>query len=190
MLKTKRLILRHWEESDAESLYEYAKDPEVGPVAGWKPHGSIEESRDIIKTVLNGPEAYAVCLKEDNKAIGAIELMLGGSSVNSIRNDDECELGFWIGKPFWGRGLIPEAADELLRRAFEDLGMNKVWCAYFDGNSKSRRAQEKIGFVYQCTKEGVEVPAMNEKRTEHMNCITKKQWEENKNNKQKGDNNE
>ena len=49
MLETKRLILRRWEESDAESLYEYAKDPDVGPIAGWPPHQSIEESKEIIK---------------------------------------------------------------------------------------------------------------------------------------------
>ena len=179
MLTTKRLILRRWEESDAESLYEYAKDPDVGPIAGWQPHKSAKESRNIIKTVLSDPEAYAVCLKEDNKVIGAIELMLGGSSVNSVKSDDECELGFWLGKPFWGQGLIPEATRVMLRHAFEDLGMNKVWCGYYDGNSKSKRAQEKIGFVYQYTKENIEVPMMNEIRTEHINCITKEEWEKN-----------
>ena len=176
MLKTERLILRRWKESDAESLYEYAKDSSIGPAAGWQPHRSVEESRRIIKNVLNGKEAYAVCLKEDNKAIGAIELMLKGSLANPLKNDDECELGFWIGKPFWGQGLIPEAAREMLRRAFEDLGMNKVWCGYYDGNGKSKRAQEKIGFTYQFSKENVNVPAMNETRTEHISCITKEEW--------------
>lgn len=174
---TKRLILRRWEESDAEDLYEYAKDPDVGPIAGWQPHKSVEESRNIIKNVLSGPEAYAVCLKEDNRAIGAIELMLSGSSVNHLASADECELGYWIGKPFWGQGLIPEAALELLRRAFEDLGMNTVWCGYFDGNYKSKRVQEKCGFKYQYTKENVDVPSMKEKRTEHINRMTKEEWE-------------
>ena len=48
-LETERLILRRWEDSDAESLYDYAKDPEVGPIAGWPPHQSIEESRGVIR---------------------------------------------------------------------------------------------------------------------------------------------
>ena len=52
MLETNRLILRHWVESDAESLYEYAKDPEVGPIAGWSPHKDINESLSVIKNVL------------------------------------------------------------------------------------------------------------------------------------------
>ena len=68
MLETKRLILRSWEDGDAEDLYEYAKNPDVGPIAGWPAHQSPEESRDVIKNVLNGREAYAVCLKTDGKA--------------------------------------------------------------------------------------------------------------------------
>ena len=78
MLETKRLILRRWDESDAEDLYKYASDPDVDPIAGWPAHQSIEESLDVIKNVFNGKEAYAVCLKEDGKAIASIELKLNG----------------------------------------------------------------------------------------------------------------
>jgi len=78
-LETERLILRPWLSSDAESLYKYAKDPEVGPIAGWPPHTSVENSREIIKNVLSADETYAVCLKEDNKAIGSIGLMIGNA---------------------------------------------------------------------------------------------------------------
>ena len=70
VLNTKRLILRPWNKSDAESLYEYAKDDRVGPIAGWPVHTSVENSREIIKSVLSAPETYAVCLKDDNRAIG------------------------------------------------------------------------------------------------------------------------
>ena len=52
MLETERLILRKWTEEDAESLFEYAKDPEIGPAAGWPPHKSVEESRAVIKMYL------------------------------------------------------------------------------------------------------------------------------------------
>ena len=68
MIETERLILRPWNETDAESLYEYAKDDRVGPIAGWPPHTSVENSREVIKTVLSAPETYAVCLKENNKS--------------------------------------------------------------------------------------------------------------------------
>ena len=175
MLETERLILRRFEESDAENLYKYASDPDIGPIAGWPPHKSADDSKNIIKTVLCGAEAYAVCLKSNNKAIGAIELRLNGHTDMTER-DDECELGYWIGKPFWGQGLIPEAARELLRHAFEDINMNKVWCGYYDGNIKSKRAQEKIGFKYQWTTKNIDVPLMKEKRTGHVSCITKEEW--------------
>ena len=78
MLETKRLRLRKWTEADAADLFEYAKDPDVGPIAGWPPHRSIEESLDVIKNVLDGAECFAICEKENGKAIGAIELKLNG----------------------------------------------------------------------------------------------------------------
>ena len=176
MLETKRLILRSWEDGDAEDLYEYAKNPDVGPIAGWPAHQSPEESRDVIKNVLNGREAYAVCLKTDGKAIGAIELKLNGHTDLTER-DDESELGYWLGKPFWGQGIMPEAAEEMLRHAFEDLGMTKVWVGYYEGNAKSKRVQEKLGFRYQWKSEGVDVPLMHEKRTGHVSSLTKDQWQ-------------
>ncbi len=175
LLYTERLILRRWEESDAEQLFKYAQDPDIGPIAGWPPHESIDQSRFVIANVLNGREAYAICLKEDNKAIGAIELRLNGSS-SLCSGDDECELGFWLGKPFWGKGIMPEAAHELIRHGFEDLGMNRIWCGYYEGNAKSMRAQKKIGFKFFRRDENVDVPLMNEKRVNIVNIMTKEDW--------------
>ena len=176
MLKTNRLILRPWEDGDAESLYAYAKDPDVGPIAGWPAHQSIEESRNVIKNVFTGREAYAICLKADGKAIGAIELKLNGHTDMTER-DDECEMGYWLGKPFWGQGIMPEAAREMLRHAFEDIGMTKVWAGYYEGNAKSKRVQEKVGFRFQWKSEGVDVPLMHETRTGYVSSITRDQWQ-------------
>lgn len=176
MLETERLILRHWEDCDAESLYQYARDPDVGPAAGWPAHQSAEESLEVIRQVLCGREAYAVCLKNEGKAVGAIELKLNGHTDLTER-DDECELGYWLGKPLWGQGLIPEAVKEILRHAFEDLGMTKVWAGYYDGNIKSKRVQEKCGFRYQWKTEGVDVPLMHEKRTGYVSSISRDQWQ-------------
>ncbi|MBQ6366215.1 MAG: GNAT family N-acetyltransferase [Oscillospiraceae bacterium] len=175
-LETERLILRRWEESDAEALYEVAKDPDVGPIAGWPPHQSVAESKQVIRDVFSGKEAYAVCRKTDGRAIGAVELKLNGHTDMTARSD-ECELGYWLGKPFWGQGIIPEAAREMLRHAFEELGMTKVWCGYYEGNTKSKRVQEKLGFRYQWRSEGVDVPLLAEKRTGHVSSLTKAQWQ-------------
>ena len=176
ILTTERLTLRPWKETDAESLYEYAKDPEVGPIAGWPPHKSVEESLEVIRNVFTGAECYAICEKGKDKAIGAVELKLNGHTDMTER-DDECELGYWLGKPFWGRGYMPEAAGELLRRGFEDLGMTTIWCGYYDGNLKSRTVQYKLGFHYHHTCDEVEVPLMNEVRVGHTNYMTKELWD-------------
>jgi RimJ/RimL family protein N-acetyltransferase len=173
ILQTKRLILRPWREEDAEALYTYARDPEVGPPAGWLPHTSIENSREIIRTVLSAPETYAVCLKENGRPIGSV----GFHRNDLAEDDDEYELGYWIGKPFWGQGLIPEASREMLRYAFEDLGMSRIWCGHYDGNVKSRRVQEKLGFVYHHTTEGIEVSLLGEIRIGHVMLMTRDVWE-------------
>ena len=173
ILETTRLILRPWSEDDAEELYKYASDPEVGPHAGWPSHTSVDNSREIIRRVLSAPETFAVCLKENGNPIGSIGLYRN----DLAEQDDEYELGYWIGKPFWGLRLIPEASREMLRYAFEDLGMNRIWCGYYDGNEKSRRVQEKLGFVYQRKTEGIEVPLLGEIRTGHSNLMTKERWQ-------------
>lgn len=174
-IETERLRLRPWREEDAKTLYEYAKDPEVGPAAGWPVHTSEENSREIIKHVLSAPETYAVCLKEEDIAIGSIGLKLG-DATDMTQRSDECELGYWLGKPFWGKGIIPEAAMALLDYGFTQLGMRAIWCGYYDGNEKSRRAMEKCGFVYHHTTENVDVPLLGETRTGHATLLTHDRW--------------
>ena len=78
-----------------------------GPIAGWPAHRSKEESLNTIRHVLNGKECYAICERGSNNPIGSIELKLNGHTDMTDR-DDECELGYWLGKPFWGRGYMPE----------------------------------------------------------------------------------
>lgn len=176
IFETERLILRPWQEDDAESLYEYAKDPRVGPMAGWPVHTSVENSRDIIKSVLSADETYAVCLKEDNRAIGSIGLIPPTQSHTNAA-EDEIEIGYWIGVPFWGKGLIPEAVRRLQEHAFVDLNCSAMWCGYYDGNEKSRRCQEKCGFVYHHTEENKPCTLMGDIRTEHFTRLTRDEWQ-------------
>lgn len=176
-METERLLLRKWCPADADSLYEYARDVAVGPIAGWRPHKSRGESLAVIRNILCGAECYAVCDKRSGRAIGSVELMLNGHT-GKTEGARECELGYWLGKPFWGRGYMTEAARELLRRAFEELGMEKVICGYYEGNERSRRVQEKLGFVYHYTSENSSVPLLNEIRVEYVNVLTKERWTE------------
>ena len=182
-LQTERLTLRAWKESDAEALYKYAKNPNVGPIAGWQPHTSVENSREIIKTVLSTPETYAVVLRETDEVIGSVGIMTSKSEIHSAEmTENECEIGYWIGEPFWGQGLIPEVVHELLRYIFDNLRLTAVWCGYYDGNEKSKRVQEKCGFIYHHTEYNKPVPLMNDFRTEHFTKISFENWKNKKDN--------
>ena len=175
IFETERLSLRPWEETDADNLYEYAKDPAVGPISGWHVHTSVENSLEIIRNVLSTPETYAVCLKTDSKAVGSIGLFNPMQS-HTKAEPTEMEIGYWIGVPYWGRGLNPEAVKRLLKHAFNDLGCTAMWCGYYDGNIKSKRAQEKCGFVYHHTEEDKPCLLMGDVRMEHFTYLTKDQW--------------
>ena len=90
--------------------------------------------------------------------------------------DTEGEIGYWIGVPYWGQGLIPEAVKKLIEYGFEELKLDKIWCGYFDGNEKSKRVQIKCGFRYHHTQENVPCAIAGLLRTEQISCITKEQW--------------
>lgn len=172
MIETDRLILRPWHESDAEALYKYASDPDIGPVAGWPSHTSIEDSLEVIRTVFASPETYAVVLKATGEPIGCCGIMVTDSLHSDAMKQGEAEIGYWIGKPYWGQGLIPEAVKALLSRCFNELGLHSVWCAYYDGNIKSKRVCEKSGFRYHHTVSDTLSP-LGDKRTEHFYKMTK-----------------
>ena len=167
-METKRCLLRHWKVEDALRLYDLAKDPDIGPRAGWPPHQSVEESKEIIKNVFNFPETYAIVLKETNEIIGCISLMFQ-EQTNIELHDKEAELGYWIGKAFWGQGIVPEVAKVLLNHGFHHLGLTRIYCGYYKGNEQSHRVQEKLGFRYQYTVKDKMV--LGTKREEIINVL-------------------
>ena len=173
-LKTARLVLRPWQEEDAERLYWYARDPRVGPAAGWPPHTSVDNSLEIIRGVLSAPETYAVTIRETGEPVGSAGIMFTGG--HTAMTETEAEIGYWIGVPFWGQGYIPEAVRFLLRRCFES-GAERVWCSHFEGNDKSRRVIEKCGFQYRCTQDW-DVPAFNEVRKALYYSVSREDWSE------------
>lgn len=169
ILTTKRLILRPWEDGDAADLYQYAKDERVGPMAGWAPHKDEEDSLMIIRTVLSQPETYAVVPKETGRPVGSV-------GIHQKSGEKEAEIGCWIGVPYWGQGLIPEAVRRLVRRCFEELHCETVWYKYYDGNEKSRRVQEKCGFSYHHI-EKQKLTLLGDRRDTHVCCLTRQAYE-------------
>ena len=175
MLNTERLVLRRWHADDAPNLFKYASDERVGPIAGWPTHVSEECSRQVIENVFSRPEVYAVCLKENNISLGMVGLLIGKDSNFEIL-DNEAEVAYWIGVPFWGQGIIPEAVKKLMRHAFQTLGVRALWCGYFANNDKSFKAQEKCGFIHHHTEENKFNQFLGDYRTEHISRITREEW--------------
>lgn len=172
--QTERLLLRPWRDADAETLYQYAKDPEVGPRAGWKAHESVAESLQIIRTVLSEPETYAVC--KDGEPIGSIGLFPTDQKALPM-SEPELEIGYWIARPFWGQGLIPEAVRCLQEYVFRTLDKPVLWCACHDGNENSARVQRICGFRYHHTEKDRPNPALGDLRTTHFSRLTREEWE-------------
>ena len=102
--------------------------------------------------------------------------MIIGEKSSLHLSPEEAEIGYWIGVPYWGLGLIPEAVRELIRHGFEDLNLHSLWCAYFEGNDKSRRVQEKCGFQYHHTEHDQLYPLIDAVKTIHVTSLTKEQW--------------
>lgn len=176
MIETERLILRPWTEADAEVMYKYASDPDIGPIAGWAPHTSVENSREIIRTVFAVPETYAVVLKATGEPVGSIGIMFDDGLHSADMGSGEAEIGYWIGKPYWGQRLIPEAVRAILARCFNELNLNAVWCGYYEGNTKSKNVCEKSRFKYHHTNKDVVSP-LGDKRTEHFYVMTREDYD-------------
>jgi len=139
------LLLRPWKEDDAEALYKYASDPEVGPRAGWPPHKSVEESREIIRTIFSSDHNWAVELKETGEPIGCIGYFVHGESNINIGEND-AEVGYWIARPYWNKGICSEALQKLVDFCFNEKGFQTLWSDYFPENPASGRVMEKCGF--------------------------------------------
>jgi len=147
VFETKRLLLRPWSMEDVQSLYELAKDPHVGPPCGWNPHGDMEESRNVLEDILMNDYTFALVLKETDEIVGDISLMPYCES-RFPENENQGEIGFWLGYPYWGNGYIPEACRRIIQYGFEDLNLERIWCAHNMDNHNSKRVQEKSGFVF------------------------------------------
>ena len=145
-METDRILLRPWRESDAGTLFKYASDPEVGPRAGWPPHKSEEESLNVIRTVFSGEGMWAVVLKETKEPIGCVGY-LPASHSNLAIEEDQCEVGYWIARPYWNEGICTEALRLVIDHCFNVKGFKMLWGDYFPENPASGRVMEKCGFV-------------------------------------------
>ena len=146
-METNRIILRPWRDSDAETLFKWASDPDVGPRAGWAPHQSVEESLEIIRTVFNDAlHTWAIVLKESDEAIGAMGY--GPSCECDLpAREGEPLIGYWVAKPYWNQGICTEALRLMLDHIRQTTDIKSLISGHFVDNPASGRVMEKCGFV-------------------------------------------
>ncbi|MGM9760485.1 MAG: GNAT family N-acetyltransferase [Parabacteroides sp.] len=154
-METARIELRRWRESDAEALFKYASDPDVGPRAGWPVHQSVEQSREVIRQIFLNDTTWAIVLKTTHEPIGCIGYFTQATSNIPIGKQD-CEVGYWVGKPYWNQGICTEALQLLLDYCIHVQHFREIWSDYFIGNPASGRVLEKCGFqdtgnLYRCS---------------------------------------
>lgn len=178
VLYTERLILRPWRQDDLEDFYEYASVDGVGQMAGWLPHKNIDESKMILDDFIKGKKIFA--LEYEGKAIGSLGIEEYNEEKFPELKDKKCrEIGYVLAKPYWGRGLMPEAVNRVIDYLFEEAGLDMILCGHFLSNSQSQRVQEKCGFRHYAY--GKYETRFNTIEDDETNIITRKDWLDRKN---------
>ena len=144
-LETKRLILRELSMEDLASFNRYAKKPNIGPMAGWAPHQSVDESRAILHMMIKENEVWGISVKPLPILVGTIGLHVRNFH-NAVLNQKE--VGYVIDDVYWGQGYMVEAVEAVLHYAFIELELTKVLCGHAKDNLQSKRVIEKCGFTH------------------------------------------
>lgn len=152
-LTTERLTLRAWriDEHDAQALFAYAKNPEIGPRAGWQPHKNLEESRETLEHLFQTPTTWAIVMRDDESdtPIGCVALKPVDDFLikhaGEQAGENAFELGYTLAEEYWGLGIIPEACETVFNYAFDSLHVQQIWGVHNVENRQSRRVMEKLG---------------------------------------------
>ena len=149
MLQTERLTLRRFVESDAEAMFQnWASTAENLTYVTWDPHPDVEVTRNSIRNWVASyanPNYYkwAICLKENS------EQVIGDISIVAIdENDSSCEIGYILGKNYWGCGMMTEALKAVLDFCFTQAGFQKTRARYASLNPASGRVMENARMSY------------------------------------------
>lgn len=125
VLRTPRLVLRAWRQSDLQDFFEYASVDGVGQMAGWHPHENVEKSQLILDDFIKGKKTF--CIEYQSKAIGSLGIeKYNENEFPEYANLKGRELGFVLSKDYWGRGIMPEAVKAVMeycrgRSGFSDV---------------------------------------------------------------------
>lgn len=146
-LKTERLILRPWQQTDLDDLYEYARVDGVGQMAGWLPHENKDTSQAILSSFIAHKKTFAIELC--GKIIGSLGIeCYKEAAYPELDALQGRELGYVLSKDYWGKGLMPEAVRAVIDYLFATENLDFVIISHFQWNKQSARVIEKCGLQY------------------------------------------
>ena len=143
---TNRIVLRPILVEDVYDIFEYSRETNVGANAGWKPHESLEESLQVMKTLfINKENIFGIILQETGKLIGTVGLVADPKR----KNDNVKMLGYAMGEAYWGKGYMTEAAKALVVHGFKTIQLTLISAYCYSFNFRSQRVLSKLGFKYE-----------------------------------------
>ncbi|WP_427025275.1 GNAT family N-acetyltransferase [Aureimonas ureilytica] len=143
-LDTARLVLRPVRMSDAPAIARHANDRQIAEMTSRIPHPYGLGHAESFLASVDGELIFAITAREGGE-------FLGLCSLQALERPDTAELGYWLGRPFWGKGFATEAAQALIDYAFEALALGTVEVRCRVVNGASRRVIQKCGFGYRGT---------------------------------------
>ncbi|MCQ2482823.1 MAG: GNAT family N-acetyltransferase [Clostridia bacterium] len=149
VLESDRLILRRFTLDDAQAMYEnWASDTEVTRYLSWPAHTNPDITRQLISFWIDNYKnenffTWAIVLKEDNTLVGSISVI----ELNDII--ESAEIGYCMGKKWWGKGYMPEALGEVIAYLFDEVGVNRIYAGHDVNNPKSGRVMSKAGMRFE-----------------------------------------
>lgn len=148
-IETERLVLRRFTREDTSCIFEnWANDADVCRYMRWTPHKDKEETGSILKSWLDSYKResfyqWAITLKPKTEPIGAIALFV-------VNESDLCgDVGYCIGKKYWGQGIMTEALKAVLNFAFTSVGFNRIEAYHSVKNPASGRVMQKAGMTFE-----------------------------------------
>lgn len=152
-LETQRLILRGFKENDSMDMFlNWANDAEVTKFLTWEPHQSVEETKQLL---VNWIKSYSnldyyqwgIVLKDENRLIGSISAVKIDEDLNTV------EIGYCIGKKWWGKGITTEALKRVIEFFFDEVEADNIEARHYIENVNSGKVMKKAGMTYEKTVE-------------------------------------
>lgn len=148
-IKTDRLILRHLRPEDATSIYDYASDPEITSYVAFEPHKSLDDSIAFIEKSLANPSQESL---DQNFAIAFKEIpdvVIGTVSLKENNHPYEGVMSYVLARKYWRQGVMYEACSALMKIAFKERGMKRVFATCTRENVASKSLMKKLGMRYE-----------------------------------------